>query len=112
MSFNSLTLEQVIDEQLVCAHLGTYESFESPYDAVNALLVYYQNLGEYLGNKKTSSWQPIETAPKDGEHIILGIYLDGFVYAQSSFWLSYKWAGWRYREPTHWMPLPEPPEEE
>ena len=57
------------------------------------------------------TWQPIETAPKDGEHILLGIHLERLVYAQSSFWLSGKWAGWDYRKPTHWMPLPNPPED-
>lgn len=57
-------------------------------------------------------WQPIETAPKDGENILLGINLGYLMYAQSSFWLADKWADWDWRKPTHWMPLPEPPEDE
>lgn len=61
------------------------------------------------------SWQEIETAPKDGQFVLLycpapcgevGVY--GFT----------DWGGWLctnreyspYPDPTHWMPLPEAPE--
>ena len=66
-----------------------------------------------------SGWQPIETAPKSGEHILL-------VSKGGAVWLGHwrdadtppRWgAGWtRFNcadlgwEPTHWMPLPSPPE--
>ncbi len=65
-----------------------------------------------------SEWQPIETAPKDGKRII--VYcpkLDG----PKENIVSYQRNGtnfpWRADEgnllqrdqPTHWMPLPEPP---
>ena len=64
----------------------------------------------------SSEWMPIETAPKDGTHIIVG--RPG----------KPVWAGVRWRvmlrgrsrwdsfvgpvpfEPTHWMPLPDAPE--
>ena len=61
-----------------------------------------------------SEWQPIETAPKGGENILIGAYVGHLFYAQSSFHITETmWAGWhRRRRPTHWMPLPEPPEEE
>lgn len=58
------------------------------------------------------TWQPIETAPKDGEYILIGMHFGHRFYVQSSFWIASEWAGWDYRKPTHWMPLPEPPEEE
>ncbi|MCA3378059.1 MAG: DUF551 domain-containing protein [Roseomonas sp.] len=73
-----------------------------------------------------SKWQPIETAPKDRKRVILGhpdheavmgVWRkahpwEGLFNANEDF---YHWAlneedmyGFDF-EPTHWMPLPEPP---
>ena len=70
------------------------------------------------------SWKPIDTAPKDGTKILLcrpTIRPDSFgVFCQVAAW----WEGennWIvymsqplekpvHFEPTHWMPLPAPPE--
>jgi hypothetical protein len=72
-----------------------------------------------------AGWQPIETAPKDGQQFI-GLWR-GQVYTVS--WVQYyvKWpheeggptfrGGWSAEtwdqhmpcQPTHWMPLPPPP---
>lgn len=70
-----------------------------------------------------SEWQPIKTAPKDGTEVLL-------LFADEPLWIvaffgpdSQKKSSeicWRckwdheslhqgYEEPTHWMPLPEPP---
>lgn len=75
------------------------------------------------------TWQRIETAPKDGTRIILfvpnyhekiwiGEYkiLERFEHGRR----TYLYEGWQLgimgsfgdkTEPTHWMPLPEPPKE-
>lgn len=66
------------------------------------------------------SWQPIETAPLDGESVLIwGPY--GHV-MQASWEVEFDEGYWRCgrpgakgyddtgaMEPTHWMPLPEPP---
>ena len=55
-------------------------------------------------------WRPIETAPKDGTSILLatpsGKAADGFWDARYNVW------AWPYVkvDPTHWKPLPIPPE--
>ena len=74
-----------------------------------------------------SEWQSIETAPRDGTEILLkiplqweepqgrigsGDYVSAYWYDESSeFWVN-RLDNWisLYR-PTHWMPLPKPPDE-
>lgn len=77
-----------------------------------------------------SEWQPIETAPKDGTTILvrgrptdlvmggdtlvkfhkLGTYTAAWDEIDSTFCLSGgSWLG-PFVSPTHWMPLPPPPE--
>lgn len=66
------------------------------------------------------TWQPIETAPKDGTEILVA--RAGYGMAVVSFrdgeWCNagewcfagdVGWGGSMDVEPTHWMPLPEPP---
>jgi hypothetical protein len=58
------------------------------------------------------TWQPIETAPKDGKDVLLTV--DGLV--RLGFWDVPRggvWSLWPGRDrfnPTHWMSLPAPPE--
>lgn len=84
-----------------------------------------------------SEWRPIETAPKDGRHILLlqaGHTDDYPTRVVNAFWGdkfagysadnpdNYAWLNWHEGfeyteggvlwatvEPTHWMPLPAPP---
>lgn len=79
-----------------------------------------------LADPVIRGWRPIESAPRDGT-IFLAINARGnmtgfnhrFVYSDKLPEGSEKWAedaGWREvgkdwpSYPTHWMPLPEPPE--
>lgn len=61
-------------------------------------------------------WQPIETAPKqDGKHVLLFGDGDDFEECVIVGWWDVdrdRWMpfhGYAQVNPTHWMPLPEPP---
>lgn len=59
-------------------------------------------------------WQPIETAPKDGTRVLLwrrAIRDQPAPIMADGFWCETCWV-WPYilSEPTHWQPLPAPPE--
>lgn len=78
-----------------------------------------------------SDWQPIETAPKDGTHVLVGTFPEapGIVSRTVAHWFDSRSfgaksgeAGWALSvnydgehsghgvaAPTHWMPLPEGP---
>lgn len=60
-----------------------------------------------------NTWRPIDSAPKDGSEILI---YDGFEpFAGSGYWNAEdaEWIGCSrrsalWKQPTHWMPLPEP----
>jgi hypothetical protein len=75
-----------------------------------------------------SEWQPIETAPKDGTRVIVAFRNNCVTIARWSDACAFEsndegphWVEWECddhfysshltgpNEPTHWMPLPEPP---
>jgi hypothetical protein len=59
------------------------------------------------------AWLPIETAPRDGGDVLL---YEGFEPVVCQGWFDKDGEEWRptkgsfFRAPTHWMPLPKPPE--
>jgi len=63
-----------------------------------------------------NKWQPIETAPRGDDNEFLA--WDGeFMHTTWEGWTNsqngtpvYVHSDWISWEPTHWMPLPEPPE--
>jgi len=62
---------------------------------------------------KRPLWQPIETAPVDDTDIL--VFSEGLVWVASSYhgmWWFEKRDDISLSEPTHWMPLPEPPRHE
>jgi hypothetical protein len=58
------------------------------------------------------SWQSIESAPKDGTEIL--VYRDGVhhVLWHNLDWCdpTHSWSFTKEAPPTHWMPLPDPPQ--
>jgi hypothetical protein len=72
---------------------------------------------EEAGLVVVECWQPIETAPKDGT-FILACWRSTDLNGDLPHVVSYTEGEWRddygeeYMEPTHWMPLPDPPARE
>lgn len=77
---------------------------------------------------RAGEWQPIETAPKDGTELLLwnGEHIIGWWETGREFRGSDHFNDWsfgyetvsgydagfkRVNKPTHWQPLPEPPEQ-
>ena len=69
------------------------------------------------------TWQPIETAPKDGQPILLSRPMaplgdDDYAvficvaYESNGHWFRDKDSELVSFTPTHWMPLPDPPKAE
>jgi hypothetical protein len=59
----------------------------------------------------TFEWQPIETAPKEGNDADFAVFWlpesQRAVTGHTCWWLGNQWS--TDDQPTHWMPLPEPP---
>jgi hypothetical protein len=69
-----------------------------------------------------AKWRPIESAPKDGTIILISGYVGNRPESGERFVVSAMWwdesGGWKddalstdFYPPTHWMPLPNPPQE-
>lgn len=80
-------------------------------------------LGYRNGVAEVQNWQPIETAPKDKLILLWGRYwsdgqgwfnqpLMGHWVEVRDRWEAVSAVGWFGVRPTHWMLLPEPPQEE
>lgn len=64
-----------------------------------------------LRSVENDGWMPIETAPKDGQAIILtGVYPNGVRWVEEGLWQNHrkKFSG-PIEGPTAWQPLPLPP---
>lgn len=76
----------------------------------NVLLQY--DIEDLKAQLKKFEWRPIETAPKDGTHVML---FDNDAIKVGLWWEPYNDWGPRIaliKNPTHWIPLPTPPKEE
>lgn len=78
-------------------------------DNVNMYSAMKSKVTELLN--EDNGWQPIETAPSDGQIIIVfgGRYDKPDVTKADGEWWRLKYNKGSIAMPTHWQPLPEPP---
>ena len=121
-----------------CEVYGSLEAFKDAVQGVEAMGRAYRAALEAFRGSSTGNggalqvssagndarWRPIETAPKDGTHILAWFHDDDPMRAhlgehQSGHslaaWTDHNGGGWmsnRLGEATHWMPLPPPPSAE
>lgn len=71
-------------------------------------------LRELIERQEADGWQPIETAPKDGTRILAFVPRYGATTAHFDARNTHRFICHsvlnREAQPTHWMPLPEPPQ--
>lgn len=71
--------------------------------------------GRAAAEKASMSWEPVETAPLNGKDVLVYtetglVRIAFFDAARGGVWSS--WPGRNEYKPTHWMPLPLPPEQQ
>ena len=77
-----------------------------------------EGLGAWRRSEEAMEWQPIETAPKNGTDVLCFRLLRGEPDIATARWKpdaeAFGGPGWCYAPgrhgPTHWMPMPAPPE--
>ena len=107
-----------IDAEAMCEKLRIhYSIFSLGRQAANIIEKLLVRISVLEAASKPSEWQPIETAPRDGAWFI--------AVATAKGWGATRIVCYRYPDdrlpthgegnvwpsaPTHWMPLPKPPE--
>lgn len=106
-------LSRVMAEMSPASSIALYDHIR---DAISELLDEIDRL------RALQEWRPIETAPRDGTPILAYYKIrnaDGdeawVVPAIAVYWLPVQWVNFETGgklkvQPTHWMPLPNPPE--
>lgn len=86
---------------------------ESLHSALGEAERYAKELEARLAERE---WRPIDTAPKDVTVVLLYRYRRGSLSwsicywdAEQCDWVKYDSPDSSFTDPTHWMPLPEPP---
>lgn len=75
-----------------------------------------QELAEANDAMSQAQWQPIESAPKDGTIVLLCADVPWLIrmgyFEPDDRWYSIPQGSMENDQPTHWMPLPSPPQEQ
>lgn len=126
-----MTAEQLRDELRAIQDYAREHFHDPPAFVTNALVAVSNSIGQLSARLSgmaaaPQQWQPIETAPKDGQTIIVGrdmgsfgfvrgyAYFEGVPGAFVSGWISNGFTdppgNLGLAHPSHWMPLPTRPE--
>jgi len=104
----------LITKERIDRSIAALDTNDGGYQAVAAWLRSLLDADPPAPVLPLSAWQPIETAPKDGSHILL-FCQDSTVKIGGGYWFAKKncWVHGGYMrrlsEPTHWQPLPATP---
>jgi hypothetical protein len=122
-----LSEASVLMEQTTHSELG--EMLRLGANEIERLAAVVENLRKTTNPSPPSGgWQPIESAPKDGTEVIVGVDIASVWITRGAFyvapgerdsddsvgWWSYKHSVTQEKlddiyEPTHWLPMPETP---
>ncbi len=119
-AIQSLTAQvESLESQLADAHVQRVEAEQRTVIVGRDLAAQVESLTTALREDRATGraeeeWQPIETAPKDGTHILVWRPDEGDrkhkAHAGICYWRKNCWyTSRRYQQPTHWKPLPAPP---
>lgn len=102
---------------------GILANYQETFQGLHTNLEYWRKRAEKAEaelDRRTSAWQPIATAPRDGT-VIWGYWPEFDEQMPFRYVKGDKWSGWLYTESplndcldmkiqlTHWQPLPAPP---
>ena len=91
-------------------YLAVYESQGGKWEANDCKELWCEKADRYLelagASVAQSTWQPIETAPKEGRFLVCGMWLGEQFVTEAR---AHSPLLWKNIEPTHWRPMPDGP---
>ena len=115
MTSPEITDDAVEARRIVSNILSDFDKAKIGYDAVEEIVsALTAALAAGRAEAGAAGWQTMDTAPKDGTRVLLwrrAIRDQPTPIMADGFWCETCWV-WPYllSEPTHWQPLPTPPE--
>ncbi len=101
--------------ECIDGELEPSEGYETEYHHSRIVEALKAENKELKAKLEKAKWQPIESAPRDGKSILV---TDGYdvcdAYFRGGDWWQYQCGDDWYStsiNPTHWMPLPDAPEQ-
>jgi len=105
-------------------HIDTRAGINEPTSMIEEAADRLESLSQALREAEAERWQSIDTAPKDGTHILVWFIhanaryskdpvAEGWACAHEAHWIDHNGGGWTWYGlcgvATYWQPLPKPP---